>query len=125
MFGEGQAGLGVAGTLCLVFGCPLSTLHGTWHSADTNKRQLNQGKISLPIEEGANRQPRHRGTEELEVCAPWKEEGNGGARTMAALVSKPAVRRRHGSYSTPPPPGWGVPYPCGSERRRDGAGLHG
>lgn len=68
----------MAGTLCLVFGCSLSTLHGTWHSADTNKRQLNQGKISLPIEEGANRQPRHRGTEERELLgagSAWAVEG--------------------------------------------------
>lgn len=34
-----------------------------WHSADPDEYQLNQGITSLPIEEGADGQPGHRGTE--------------------------------------------------------------
>lgn len=50
----------MAGTPCLLFSFPLSTLHGTWHSAHPKKHQLNPGKISLGTEEG---QTGHQGTE--------------------------------------------------------------
>ena len=50
----------MAGTPCLLFSCPLSTLHGTWHSAHAKKHQLNPGKISLGTEEG---QTGHQGTD--------------------------------------------------------------